>query len=83
MFHFYILYSPSLDKYYIGHTGTSVEERLRRHLSDHDGFTAKAKDWVLVHTESHEDKSAAHKRELQVKAWKSRKKIMELVAKGA
>ncbi len=80
---FYILYSPSLDKYYIGHTSMSVEERLRRHLSDHDGFTAKAKDWVLVYVESYEDKSAAHKRELQVKAWKSRKKIMELVSKGA
>ena len=31
----YSLYSEILDKYYIGHTEQSMEERLRRHLSDH------------------------------------------------
>jgi hypothetical protein len=31
----YILYSEILDKYYIGHTEQGMEERLRRHLSDH------------------------------------------------
>ncbi len=38
----YSLYSEILDKYYIGHTEQSMEERLRRHLSDHKGFSAKA-----------------------------------------
>ena len=34
----YILYSKSLDKFYVGHIEQSPEERLRKHLSGHDGF---------------------------------------------
>nr|WP_309759194.1 GIY-YIG nuclease family protein [Flavobacterium sp.] len=45
MFYVYILFSKSRDMYYIGSTSMVVEERLRRHLSDHKGFTARAKDW--------------------------------------
>jgi putative endonuclease len=44
MNYFYILYSKELNQYYIGHTSESLEERLRKHLSNHTGFTAKAKD---------------------------------------
>ncbi|WP_251834110.1 GIY-YIG nuclease family protein [Kaistella pullorum] len=44
MYFCYILYSKSLDQFYIGHTGEELKERLRRHLSNHKGFTAKAKD---------------------------------------
>ena len=35
---FYILYSSSLNKYYIGHTEDSLQERLRRHNSNHSGW---------------------------------------------
>jgi putative endonuclease len=38
------LKSLSLGKFYIGHTGDDINERLRRHLSDHKGFTSSAKD---------------------------------------
>jgi len=55
----YILYSSSLDRYYIGSTTQPVEERLRRHLSDHKGFTAKAKDWCIIYSESCVDKPSA------------------------
>ncbi|MGE8553535.1 MAG: GIY-YIG nuclease family protein [Chryseobacterium jejuense] len=40
----YILYSESLEKYYIGHSCDDLQERLRKHLSNHKGFTSKAKD---------------------------------------
>ena len=33
----YILYSKTLDKFYIGHTSMSVEERLTKHLQKHQG----------------------------------------------
>ena len=36
---FYILYSASADKYYIGHTTEPIEERLRKHNSDHKDLT--------------------------------------------
>ena len=79
---FYILYSQTLDRYYVGHTEDEMGERLRRHLSDHRGFTAKAKDWQLVHTEAYPTKREAYARERQVKAWKSRAKIEKLIAEN-
>ena len=82
MAHFYILYSSQLDKYYIGHTDGDLADRIRRHLTDHKGFTAKAKDWQLVCKESFPDKSAAYKREREVKGLKSRKMIETLIKKG-
>ena len=54
--HFYILYSTSADKYYIGHTTEPLEERLRKHLSNHKGFTAKYQDWVIVRVEEYPTK---------------------------
>jgi len=39
----YILYSKELDRFYIRHTALSIGERLKKHLTNHSGFTAKAK----------------------------------------
>ena len=75
----YILFSQSLDKYYVGSTSLELNQRLRRHLSDHKGFTDKAKDWVIVYSEAFEDVSEARKRELQIKKWKSRTLIERLI----
>ncbi len=75
---FYILKSDSIDKFYVGHTCDEINERLRRHNSNHKGFTGQANDWRVVYTEKFTDKSGAYTRERQVKAWKSREKIMRL-----
>ena len=75
----YILFSQRLDKYYVGSTSLELNQRLRRHLSDHKGFTAKAKDWVIVYSEAFEDVSEARKRELQIKKWKSKTLIERLI----
>lgn len=80
MFYFYILYSKTLDKFYIGHTSEALEERLRKHLSNHSGFTSKAKDWAVVHYELFEDKSTAYRRELEVKKWKSKTRVQKLIS---
>ena len=76
---FYILYSGQLDRYYIGHTEDDLDQRLRRHLSGHNGFTGKSKDWVVVYTEAYPSKEEAYARERKVKAWKSRVKIERLI----
>lgn len=75
----YILYSHTLNKYYIGSTESAIEDRLRRHLSDHKGFTGNVKDWKLVYLEETADKKSAIQRETQIKSWKSRIKIEELI----
>ncbi len=81
MAYVYILYSSSLDRYYVGSTEMFPEERLRKHLSNHSGFTGKAKDWVIVYTEKFDNKGDALKREKQIKAWKSKTAIEQLVAR--
>ncbi|WP_255897895.1 GIY-YIG nuclease family protein, partial [Paradesertivirga mongoliensis] len=40
MFAVYIQYSQSLDKYYVGCT-SDVSERLKKHNTNHSGFTGK------------------------------------------
>ncbi|MCB0480254.1 MAG: GIY-YIG nuclease family protein [Flavobacteriales bacterium] len=75
----YILYSSVLDTYYVGSTSLAVKDRLRRHLSNHKGYTAKAKDWQVVYTESFPTKEESIKREIEIKRWKSKIKIQKLV----
>jgi putative endonuclease len=75
MFITYILFSETLQKFYIGYTAGEMNSRLLKHLSNHKGFTANAKDWEVVHIEQFETKSEALAREKQLKNWKSNKKI--------
>jgi putative endonuclease len=37
---------------YIGFTGDEIQERLRKHNSNHQGFTGKVADWKIFYTES-------------------------------
>ena len=76
---FYILYSDTLDRYYIGHTEDDMKERLRRHNSNHKGFTGKVSDWTIVYSEKHGSKKDGYAREREVKSWKSRIKIEKLI----
>jgi len=79
---FYILYSSIRDCYYIGHTGDVIEERLRKHNSKHKGFTGKVGDWQIVYTEFYYRKEDAYRREREVKGWKSRIKIQNLIRRN-
>ena len=77
---FHILYSASLDRYYLRHTTEAMEERLRKHLYNHGAWTSRAKDGEIIHHEAFTDKATAYRRELEVKSWKSRGRIEELIA---
>ena len=74
----YILYSTILDKYYIGYT-SNLEERLYKHLHSSKGFTSRAKDWIIVYHEAYSTKSDALIREKQIKNWKNRTFIENLI----
>jgi putative endonuclease len=82
MCYFYILHSASIDKFYIGHTCETPEVRLRKYLSNHSGFTSKAKDWIIVYFEEIEDKSSTYRRELEIKKWKSKSEVIALINLG-
>jgi putative endonuclease len=77
--YFYILYSSLANKFYIGHTTESVDERLRKHNSSHQGYTGKFNDWKVVYFEPFPSKEMAYAREREVKSWKSRKRIEKLI----
>ncbi|MFZ6051968.1 GIY-YIG nuclease family protein [Halocola ammonii] len=79
-FYTYILFSKTANKFYIGHTSDSLIERLRKHNSNHKGFTGKHQDWKVVYFEKYSTKTEAHSRESQIKAWKSQKSIQKLIS---
>ena len=79
-FYCYILYSRILSKYYVGSTGDLLRERLRKHNSNHDGFTGNVGDWKIVYSEKLTTNLEALTREKQIKKWKSRKMIEKLVS---
>ena len=61
-FYAYILFSKSCNQFYYGST-SNLQDRLRRHNSNHKGFTGKANDWEIVYFEEFKSKSEALMRE--------------------
>ena len=76
----YILFSKSKNRFYIGYTA-DLEERIKRHNQKSKGFTGSNNDWELVYQEQFLTKEAAVQRERQIKSWKSKVKILELINK--
>jgi putative endonuclease len=63
MYFVYILYSPASGKTYTGYT-TDLERRLNEHnFSEVKGFTLRYRPWILIHTESFNEKTHALKKE--------------------
>ena len=79
IFFVYIIYSSSLDKYYIGYT-TDLTKRLYEHNTGISAYTSKAADWVLKYQESFQEREMAMKREKEIKNKKSRKYIGWLIS---
>ena len=79
MYFVYILFSTKTNKYYIGSTD-NLQSRLKHHNS---GLTPSTKsgapDWVIKYTETLENRSAALKRELEIKRKKSRQYLEYLI----
>ena len=62
----YILYSESLQKYYVGQTA-DIEARLKAHNSGKANFTSKGIPWKLVHFFACLDRSEATRLETSIK----------------
>jgi putative endonuclease len=78
-FYCYILFSEMRNSFYVGSTGDDLNERLRKHNSNHKGFTGSVSDWKIVYMGTFDSVSEARKRELQIKKWKSRSAIERLI----
>ena len=77
----YILFSKSIDKYYIGYT-SDLLLRLTRHNEGWGKFSSRGIPWQLVYSEQFESKSEAIKRENAIKRKKSRIYIESLIRAG-
>jgi len=79
MFTLYVLYSESFDRFYVGYTSDLV-----RRLSEHNRKKGKFRDagipWKLVYSETFNTKKQAMDRERFIKAQKSKKFIISLIA---
>jgi len=75
----YILYSETIDKYYVGHTD-NIERRLNEHNTGQTRFTSsRGCPWKLCYQEKFETRTLAMMREKGIKAKKSRKYIESIV----
>ena len=77
-FYVYILYSATRNRYYVGHTH-DVEQRLLQHNAGRTPSTKQGRPWILCYTEEFNEKSAAAKREVEIKRMKSRLYVETLI----
>ncbi|MFD2583391.1 GIY-YIG nuclease family protein [Pedobacter vanadiisoli] len=56
MFYAYILYSAVRNKYYVGST-SNLQNRLKKHNTNHSGFTGHTGDWRIVWSEVFETRT--------------------------
>jgi putative endonuclease len=79
VFTVYILYSPSLDRYYIGQTG-NLPQRLAYHKAGSTAQTAGVDDWLLVFTEDASGRAEAMRLESAIKNKRSHDSIRRFIA---
>ena len=79
MFYTYILYSPTIKKFYNGVTST-IGQRIHYHNTGRSPFTRNKGPWDLVYSETYQTKQQALRRERELKSWKSSKRIIEELA---
>jgi len=78
MSYVYILESVSTGQFYIGST-TDLTRRLAEHQRGHTPSTRNRGPWKLVYQEEHPTLGEARRRERQLKGWKSRRSLKELI----
>ena len=74
----YVLYSETHNKTYIGYTSNLIQ-RFKSHQALGKDWTAKFRPWLVIYCEYFTDKSEAQKREIQLKQYRKRLKIHELI----
>ena len=82
MAYVYILYSSTLDKYYIGSTTYNPKERLRQHNKLHyqNSFTSKGRPWKIFFLLKYSSKVQALSIERHIKKMKSKIYLRNLKA---
>lgn len=78
MQHVYILYSPLVDRYFVGKT-TNLEKSLNRHNTGKNKHTKTGLPWNLMYRESFETSDVAREREVQIKSSANREQLVGFI----
>ena len=79
MYTVYILFSPSLSRYYVGYTN-NICRRMSEHNRKKGKYTDAGIPWELVYTETFKTRNDAKERETYIKSRKSKEYIRNLVS---
>ena len=74
----YIIYSNSIDRFYIGYSSNPWNRLIQHNSNTKDKYTGRASDWVLKSTFEVQNESSAIQLERFIKKQKSRKLIEQL-----
>jgi putative endonuclease len=74
MYVVYVLYSPTINKFYIGST-SDFEKRIYYHNNGKSPYTRNKGPLLPVYRENYETRKEAVRRERELKNWKSSKRI--------
>jgi putative endonuclease len=77
MYTVYILYSVSLDRYYVGQS-KNHKERFERHQSGRNKSTKGGIPWEIVHLEYFEDRPSVVQKERHIKNMGNRRYLTRL-----
>ena len=79
MFTVYVLFSQTFDKIYIGYTSNLEQRFLSHNKLAKKGWTVNFRPWVIIHTENFETKKEAMRREKQLKSFRGREWIRNVI----
>jgi putative endonuclease len=81
MYHVYVLYSPSLDRFYTGMSKYTAK-RERQHQKGQTRWTSQASDWQRIWETEVEDSGTARSLEKRIKARGARRYLQDLGVGG-
>ena len=79
MFYVYILYSKTIDKFYVGST-SNLNNRIFRHNEGKSLYTRSGRPWELIFSFACNTRSEARSIENHIKRMKSRTYIQNIVS---
>lgn len=78
----YILYSPLVDRYFVGKT-SNLKKSLERHNSGKNKHTKTGLPWNLMFKESFDSAEAAREKEVAIKSSANREQLIGFIRGGS
>ncbi|WP_069131964.1 GIY-YIG nuclease family protein [Rhodohalobacter halophilus] len=80
-YYVYILYSVSVDRYFVGQT-SNLENQLKRHNEGKNKYTKSGIPWKLMYQEGFDERAEAMSKEEKIKSSESREQLRRYIESG-